>query len=379
MRSFDELERRVHTDLLDHVDRHPEDPVGARPLIERLLHHHDPLLDADQLDAAAGRITAVATGLGVVERLLAEPDVTDVLINGPGPIWVERSGRLESTGLTVDADEIAKMIERTLGQLGVRVDRERPVADGRLPDGSRISVVLPPVAIDGPLIAIRRFVVRAMSLGDFVNEAGRSLLHELVERDANIVVFGPTGSGKTTFLNAFVAELGRDERIVTVEDAAELRLGGDHVVRLEARTSNSEGAGSVTIHDLVRSALRLRPDRVVVGEVRGPEALDMVWAMSSGHDGSLSTIHADGPHDALLRLETFVQMAAPSLPSAAIRAQIRSATDAVVGVRRVGDGGRQVTTVCEVGHHELDVAEVFDGTVVTGQLRREPRRSAAPT
>jgi pilus assembly protein CpaF len=371
-----DLEARVRADFLNEVDGSGTWPLDTRSTIEHLILEHAPLLGAEQLDQMATRVAAVATGLGVVEALLGRPDVTDVLINGAGSVWIERNGVLETTEFEVDEADIARLVERTLGTGGVRVDRERPIADGRLADGSRISVVLPPVAIDGPLIAIRHFAVRDIPLHEFINPAGHEVLAQLVERGANVLVFGSTGSGKTTFLNAFVAQLGRSERIVTVEDAAELRLAGDHVVRLEARTPNSEGAGSVTIHDLVRAALRLRPDRVVVGEVRGPEALDMVWAMSSGHDGSLSTIHADGPLDALLRLETFIQMAAPSLPTAAIRAQIRSATDAVVGVARTDGGRREVTTVCEVGQRDLDLVEVFDGQSVLGPLRRDPRRRA---
>ena len=271
-----------------------------------------------------------------------------MLVNGPGTVWVERAGRLEPTDVVLDRAAIDRYVERLVGPLGLQADRSHPVVDARLPDGTRVAVVLPPLAVDGPLLAVRRHAVRTLPVRSFCDGPTEQLLRECVRSGANVVVYGPTGSGKTTLLNALVAGLPPGERIVTVEDVAELRLPGDHVVRLEARPGTADGAGAVEVRDLVRAALRLRPDRLVVGEVRGAEALDMVWALSTGHRGSLSTCHAGSAVEALARLETMCCAAPEQLPLAAVRAQVRNAVDVLVGLGRDPSGARRVVGVHRV-------------------------------
>jgi pilus assembly protein CpaF len=276
------------------------------------------------------------------------------MVNGPRSVWVERAGRLEHTGVAF-ADEAAlrHAIERILAPLGRRVDEAEPVCDARLPDGSRVNVVVPPLAVDGSVLTIRRFRPRGLAPEDLVALGTWSRpLHDVLQRAVaarlNVLVSGGTGSGKTTTLNALSSFIGAGERVVTIEDAAELRLQQPHVVRLESRPAGLEGRGAVTIRQLVRNALRMRPDRIVVGEVRGPEALDMLSAMSSGHDGSLSTVHAGSAEEALRRVETLALMADVGLPHAAIREQVADAIDLVVHQARMPDGSRRVVALCEV-------------------------------
>jgi pilus assembly protein CpaF len=271
-----------------------------------------------------------------------------VMVNGPGLVWVERAGRLSRTDVVVDCALAEHLIERVVAPLGLRVDRVSPFVDARLPDGSRVHAVVPPLAVDGPHLTIRRFGARAIPLTSMCSPDVARLLAAAVRSRLNLVVSGGTGSGKTTLLNALAAEIPPGDRIVTIEDAAELRLPGDHVVRLEARPANADGLGEVTVRTLVRNALRMRPDRIVVGECRGPEALDMLQAMNSGHEGSLSTCHANGPADALRRLETMVLMGEVALPLAAVREQLVAALDLLVHVVRRPDGSRVVAAVAEV-------------------------------
>jgi pilus assembly protein CpaF len=301
-----------------------------------------------EVAAVAGAITSRAVGLGPLETILADPAVTEVMINGAGPVWVERGGRIERTATQLARREVDLLIERIVGPLGLRADRTSPVADARLADGSRVNVVVPPLAIDGPYVTIRRFGARAIDLHQLCPPGVADLLRWAVRARANLVVSGGTGAGKTTLLNALAAALPADERIVTVEDTAELRLHHAHVVRLEARPATADGIGATGIRDLVRNALRMRPDRIVVGEVRGAEALDMLWAMNTGHEGSLSTCHANSPVDALRRLEVMVLSAGLDLPLAAARDQLTSALDLVVQVSRLADGSRRVVAVSEV-------------------------------
>jgi pilus assembly protein CpaF len=298
--------------------------------------------------AVSPRLVLWGTGLGVLESLLADGDVSDVMVNGPGPVWVERRGALEELPIRLDRVTIDLLVERIVGPLGLRVDRSSPLVDARLPDGSRVNIVVPPLAVDGPCITIRRFATRALSLADFCPPDVATLLAASVVARANILGSGGTGAGKTTLLNALAGHIPSGERLVTIEDTAELRLAQDHVVRLEARPANAEGAGAVSIRDLVRNALRMRPDRIVVGECRGGEALDMVQAMNTGHTGSLSTCHANGTVDALHRLETMVLLAGVPLPLAAVRDHVHAALDLVVQVARHGDGRRSVVEVAEV-------------------------------
>ena len=324
------------------VDGHLEQRVSALVRVEA------PLLTDDAHVAAVAAVVADIAGLGALDPLLADDRVTEVMVNGPGQVWVERGGRLERVALVLDTPAIEHLIEKVVAPLGLRIDRSSPLVDARLADGSRVNAIVPPLAIDGPCLTVRRFGARAIPLTAFAPAAVVALLAWAVEARLNIVVSGGTGAGKTTLLNALAAFIPDEERVITVEDAVELRLPGPHVVRLEARPPNAEGAGEVRLRDLIRNTLRMRPDRIVVGEVRGPEALDMLQAMNTGHEGSLSTCHANSPPDALRRLETMVLMGDVALPLAAVRDQLRAALDLVVQVARRGGGRRTIVAIEEV-------------------------------
>ena len=286
---------------------------------------------------------------GDLERLFNDPDVSEILLNGGGRAFVERAGRLEPVAVDLDETGVRRAVERIIAPLGLRLDRASPMVDARLPDGSRLHAVLAPVAVDGTCVAIRRFGPGRRVLADFgLTGPGAELLRWAVGAGWNLLLSGGTGAGKTTLLNALAGEVATGERIVTIEETAELALPQPHVVRLEARPANAEGAGAVPIRSLVRAALRLRPDRLVLGEVRGEEAFDLLQALNTGHSGSLSTIHANGPGDALTRLENLVLLAGLGLPLGAIRAQIRAAVDAIVHVVRSPGGGRTVAAVAEL-------------------------------
>jgi pilus assembly protein CpaF len=346
---------------------------AADRIIARLLDSDVPLERAPLAAAAASIVPEEAplagpeiltdvvdalTGLGPIERLLREPDVTDVLVNAPSEVWVERSGRLERSEVAFrDSAAIVAAVERVVAPLGLHIDRASPALDARLHDGSRLHAVIPPAAVDGPIVAIRRFSpavddLEGLQAAGGVDERGALLLRESVRARMNLLIAGGTGAGKTTLLNVLSREIGPEERTVTVEDAAELRLGG-HVVRLEARPPNAEGAGEITVRTLLRHALRLRPDRIVVGEVRGPEALDMIQAMNTGHDGSMSTIHANGPDEALWRLESLASMAEAAVAPDTLRSQIRAAVDRIVFVRR-SRGVRLVTSIVDVAQDGVE-------------------------
>jgi pilus assembly protein CpaF len=368
------IDERVHRRLLSTgADTRLDDAALAT-----LVRREAPLLGAQDVAAAVGRVRARIGGVGRIEPLLADPAVTDVMINGPGPVWVERYGRVERTAVTLDRAAIDLLVERVVAPLGLRADRASPVVDARLPDGSRVHVVLPPLAVDGPCVTIRRFATTTtFPLSRFCPPEVAAVLRWAVRTGANVVVCGGTGAGKTTLLNALCQHLPFGERVVTVEDAAELRLPGPHVVRLETRPATADGLPAVTVRDLVRAALRMRPDRIVVGEVRGPETLDMLMAMNTGHDGSLSTCHANSPADGLRRLETLSLMAGLDTPLAAVREQISGAVDLLVQVARQPDGGRRVVSVAEVAD-ALDVPVrvrvLADGERVLGAPSRPPRR-----
>jgi pilus assembly protein CpaF len=300
------------------------------------------------------RIIRDSVGLGPLEVLLADPAVEEVMVNGPGCVYVERRGRLEATEVAFeDEEELRNTIERILAPLGRRVDELSPMVDARLADGSRVNVVIPPLAIDGPSLSIRRFGAdrpgpdELVALGT-LTPAQRDRLAAAVAARRSVLVSGGTGSGKTTLLNALSEFVGAAERVVTIEDAAELRLRQPHVVRLESRPAGVEGRGEVTIRDLLRNALRMRPDRIVIGEVRGVEALDLLTALNTGHEGALSTVHANSPEDALRRLETLVLMAGVGLPYAAVSEQVRRGIDLVAHLERGADGSRRVTEIAEV-------------------------------
>ena len=334
-----------------------------------------PLLAPSELEVLVGRVLARVEGLGPLEPLLADPDVTEVMVNAGTEVWVERAGRLEHTGCRLAAGQAEQLVERIVAPLGLRVDRTAPVVDARLPDGSRVHAVVAPLALDGTCICIRRFASKAWPLDAFAPDEVVDLLTWAVDARCNVVVTGPTSSGKTSLLNALAGRVPARERIITIEDAAELRLPGDHVVRLEARPATADGVGAVTIRQLLRAALRMRPDRLVVGEVRGAEALDMVQALNTGHDGSLATCHANSALDGLRRIESMVLEGSPTLPLVAVRDYVHSSIDLVVHTARATGGQRRVVEVAEVHPDpERGVRVLAAG----GQLVAEPRRWRGP-
>jgi pilus assembly protein CpaF len=332
------------------------DRAGAdlEQAVRDLVDEEAVLLGSGDREEIATRIVRDSVGLGPLEVLLADPAVEEVMVNGPASVYVERRGRIEATDVAfADEEELRNAIERILAPLGRRVDELSPMVDARLGDGSRVNVVIPPLAIDGPLVSIRRFGVRRPGPDELValgtlSADQRRLLADAVAGHRSILVSGGTGSGKTTLLNALSSFIAAGERVVTIEDAAELRLQQPHVVRLESRPAGVEGRGQVTIRDLLRNALRMRPDRIVIGEVRGAEALDLLTALNTGHDGALSTVHANSPADALSRLETLALMAGVGLPHAAVAEQVQRGIDLVVHLERRGDGARVVGEIAEV-------------------------------
>lgn len=324
-----------------------------------------PLARADRL-ALLQEIADDVLGYGPIDPYLADPAVTEVMVNGPHSVWVERAGRLSKTDTRfVDANHLERIIEKIVGQVGRRIDEGTPMVDARLPDGSRVNAIIHPLAIGGPYVTIRKFAVDPFTVDDLVvngtmSEQVAGLLKLCVEGKLNVIVSGSTGSGKTTLLNVLSNFIPADERIITVEDAAEVQLNQTHVLTLESRPPNLEGTGMVSIRDLVRNTLRMRPDRIIVGEVRGGEALDMLQAMNTGHDGSLTTVHSNAPRDTLARIETMVLMAGMDLPIRAIREQVASALDLIVHVHRLRDGTRRITHVTEVVGMEGDIITLQD-------------------
>jgi pilus assembly protein CpaF len=339
------LAASVHAEALDLLAASPGGDQTA--IVEALVARREPLLGVGARDAAVAAVMARITGLGPLQPLLADPMVSEVMVNGPGPVFIERSGHLEATDIRLDAAEVDRLVERVIAPTGRRVDRSSPWVDARLADGSRVNVVVPPISIDGPCVTIRRFGDRRFTLTDMAAPDVAVLLGRMVAARANIIVSGATGSGKTTLLATLTSAVDPSERLVTVEDAAELSLVTPHVVRLEARPPNCEGVGEVTVRDLVRNALRMRPDRIVVGEVRGAEAFDMLQALNTGHDGSLSTCHANSATDALRRLSTMVLVASPGLSPGVADSLVAGSVDLVVHMTRLG-ASRQVTDVVEV-------------------------------
>jgi pilus assembly protein CpaF len=354
MQALDDLAVALRARL---IERARSGETGGTELdaeVRALVEREAGSLPKAERESLCRRVLLLATGLGPLEPLLSDPSVDEVMVNGPGEVYVERAGKLVRTGVSFAGEaELMHAIERVLAPLGRRVDEASPLCDARLPDGSRVNVVIPPLSLSGPCMTVRRFRHEGFSLRQLVE--GGTLPGELAEllalcvaACASVLVSGGTGSGKTTSLNALSGAIPGEERIVTIEDAAELRLRQRHVVRLEARPANLEGRGEVTIRQLVVNALRMRPDRIVVGEVRGPEALDMLQALNTGHDGSLTTVHANSPAGALRRVETLALMAGVGLPHAAVRDQVASALDVVVHQARLPDGSRVVESVSEV-------------------------------
>ncbi|KQQ96249.1 CpaF family protein [Massilia sp. Leaf139] len=367
-RAYHQLKSRIHEALLDRVDlesmqRLNQDQIRQelRLLVERLLEEEMVVINDAERKTLTRDIQNEMLGFGPLETLLEDPTVSDILVNTHKQVYVERRGKLELTDVTFTDDaHLMKIIDKIVSRVGRRIDESSPMVDARLPDGSRVNAIIPPLAIDGPVMSIRRFSADPLRLADLVSYGSMTpemaeVLQGLGKAKVNILISGGTGSGKTTMLNVISNFIGKNERIVTVEDAAELQLQQPHVVRLETRPPNIEDKGEVTQRALVRNALRMRPDRIILGEVRGAEALDMLGAMNTGHEGSMATIHANTPRDALTRLENMISMAAGNLPPKAMRQQISSAVGVVVQVTRLTDGKRKVLSISEVTGMEGDV------------------------
>ncbi|GIU95316.1 MAG: type II secretion system protein E [Gaiellaceae bacterium] len=370
---FAELKNRIHMTVISELG--PQlfnvavDPRELRDRVTADVRRHlndEPGLAREDRERLTSEILDDILGYGPLERLIADDSITEIMCNGPDDIWIERGGKLyETTVRFTDDSHLRRIINKIVSQVGRRIDESSPMVDARLPDGSRVNAIIPPLSLSGPLLTIRKFSRRRLTLEDLINigslsEEAVEFLCRCVEAQLNLLVSGGTGSGKTTLLNALSAAIPNNERIITIEDAAELQLHQRHVLRLEARPPNIEGEGQVPIRELVRNSLRMRPDRIVVGEVRGAEALDMLQAMNTGHDGSLSTIHANSPRDALHRLETMVMMAGFDLPLRAIRQHVSSALDLLVHVDRLEDGSRRVVAITEVLRMESDVIQLQD-------------------
>ena len=365
---FSDLKNRIHLALIG--DLGPQlfsvgaDPNAIRQRVESDLRERlqgEAGLSRDDRERLLAEIADDVLGYGPLERLLADESVSEIMVNGPKNIWIERTGRLFETALSFDDDShLRRIINKMVAQVGRRIDESSPMVDARLPDGSRVNAVIPPLSLSGPLVTIRKFAQKRFMLDELIRIGTLSpesvdFLRRCVTAQLNILISGGTGTGKTTLLNALSAAVPDADRIVTIEDAAELQLKQSHVLRLEARPKNIEGEGEITIRDLVRNSLRMRPDRIIVGEVRGAEALDMPQAMNTGHDGSLCTVHANSARDALSRIETMVLMAGFELPLRAIRQQISSALDLIVQLDRMEDGSRRVASITEVQRMESEV------------------------
>src|SRR5437660_5841475 len=371
---LDELRQKIHHHLIDELGpllydrRMAEDDLRVRvqdQLQKALAKEKAPLSAADKAQLIQD-VSDDILGYGPIDRYLNDDDITEVMVNGPESVYVERAGKIESVGATfVDEDHLRRIIDKIVAQVGRRIDEATPMVDARLPDGSRVNAVVHPLAIGGPFLTIRKFASDPYTVEDLIgfgtmNPATARFLEACVVGRLNVIVSGGTGTGKTTTLNVLSSFIPDEERIVTIEDAKELQLHQDHVLSMEARPPNIEGKGQVTIRDLVRNALRMRPDRIVVGEARGGEALDMLQAMNTGHDGSITTVHSNSPRDTLSRVETMTLMAGFDLPVRAIREQMASALDLIVHLTRLRDGTRRITHVTEVQGMEGDVITLQD-------------------
>jgi pilus assembly protein CpaF len=370
---FSEIKNRIHLALIEDLGRQlfntTLDDATLRLRVQEELHDRlaqEPGISREDRERIVVELTADIVGHGPLERLLEDDTVTEIMVNGPFDVWVERAGRLHRTPVRfTDEGHLRRIISKIVAQVGRRIDESSPMVDARLPDGSRVNATIPPLSLSGPLLTIRKFGKTRLDMEALIKKNAllpetADLLSRCVMARLNILIAGGTGSGKTTMLNALSAAIPDSERIITIEDAAELYLNQRHVLRLEARPKNIEGEGEISIRDLVRNSLRMRPDRIVIGEVRGAEALDMLQAMNTGHDGSLSTLHANSPRDALARLETMVMMSGYDLPLRAVREQIASALDLLIQVERMSDGSRRVVAVTEVQRMESEVITLQD-------------------
>ncbi len=374
-RAYQQLKHRLHQSLLDRVDlegmqRLSQDQIRdeIKTLVGRLLEEETVVINDSERRNLTRDVQYEVLGFGPLEPLLEDPSVSDILVNTYKQVYVERNGKLELSNVTFTDDaHLMKIIDKIVSRVGRRIDESSPMVDARLPDGSRVNAIIPPLAIDGPIMSIRRFSAEPLKLQDLVDFQSMTapmaeILQGLGKSKVNILISGGTGSGKTTMLNVISGFISHSERIVTVEDAAELQMQQPHIVRLETRPPNIEGNGEVTQRALVRNALRMRPDRIILGEVRGAEALDMLQAMNTGHEGSMATIHANTPRDALTRLENMLSMGAAGLPTKAMRQQISSAVGVVVQVSRLTDGRRKVVSISEITGMEgemITMQEIF--------------------
>src|SRR3954453_3121796 len=371
---YKDLKSQVHNTLLQQLGPKLYDADLTQTQLEHMvrgalqeaMQAEEVLLTTAERTRLSQEISDDILGYGPIEPFLRDPDLTEVMVNGPGSIYIERGGRLQKVdGRFTDEAHLRRTIDKIVSRIGRRVDESSPMVDARLPDGSRVNAVIPPLAVDGSLLTIRKFAADPYTADDLIafgsfTKRTAEFLAACVRGKLNIVVSGSTGAGKTTTLNVLSSFIPSDERIVTIEDAAELQLHQDHVLRLESRPSNIEGKGAVEIRDLVKNSLRMRPDRIVVGEVRDASALDMLQAMNTGHDGSLCTVHSNGPRDTLARIETMVLMAGMDLPVRAIREQVASAVDLIVHQSRLKDGSRRITHVTEVERMEGDIITLQD-------------------
>jgi len=371
------LVERLDLEALEQIpdEKHLNSEIRS-VVIELLRQESTPLTVADREDIIE-QVLYEITGLGPIEPLFRDLSISDILVNGSKEIYIERRGKLSRVAASFRNDaHLLAVIDRIVSRVGRRVDESSPMVDARLPDGSRVNAIIPPLALDGPVLSIRRFgidmsIQKLIDNGTF-NQKMATLIAGCVAARLNILISGGTGSGKTTLLNAMASFIPADQRIITIEDAAELRLQQDHVVRLETRPPNAEGEGEITPRDLVKNALRMRPDRIIVGEVRSGEALDMLQAMNTGHDGSMTTIHANSPRDSLSRLETMILMSGSNLPDRAMREQISSALDMIIQVSRLSDGTRRVVSIVEVTGME-------DRVTATQEIFRFTRKGVAPS
>ncbi|MCH1496893.1 MAG: CpaF family protein [Rubripirellula sp.] len=370
---FEEIKRRIHGKLVDKLDLSRVGDLKGdvlkreiRIVVEHLCDAEETLLNRQERERIVDEVIDEVLGLGPLELILKDHTISDILINGPKNIYVERGGRMEKSTVEFrDNKHLLQIIDRIVSKVGRRIDETSPMVDARLEDGSRVNAIIPPLALDGAAVSIRRFGSNPLKLEDLLNYKAFTpemvmLLEGCIKARLNIIIAGGTGSGKTTLLNTLSSFIGHEDRIVTIEDAAELQLQQDHVVRLETRPPNIEGNGAVNATDLVKNALRMRPERIIIGECRGGETLDMLQAMNTGHDGSMTTIHANSPRDAIARLETLVMMAGFELPVKAIRQQISGAVDILIQANRLQGGKRRVTAITEIVGMEQDTIVMQD-------------------